>query len=332
MPFSIYTLLFSLFAGSFGITKFFVKGPVPVLPQDAPLAGVLSLKFLTLLLLNTMFVVRTFCLEASFFSTYHYFPILKKRSIENVYTTTDIDLRIDPLIPEEYRLVVYLFPGFLSFIINLIRLSFTMKPRAFRYFKKFPQFILCPMFCPLMFEGNPDQRDDNEPPIRVWRRGSILNSFFMGSLSQVLLLALDHYKGVTAWNFGAKDYDGTPEEDNNALIKHRHGNTIFSITTFVLYLFLTIIFFGWEKIFNENGLLYRLCKHVCTPFLNPFNNPTSEETNPSAMCIQEDPEKVNELSIKDQTSVGTNIDKEEEGEHAEVLIFGQRFYILALFY
>ena len=120
MPFSIYTLLFSLFAGSFGITKFFVKGPVPVLPQDVPLAGVLSFKFLTLLLLNTMFVVRTFCLEASFFSTYHYFPIIKKRSIENVYTTTDIDLRIDPLIPEEFRLVIYLLPAFLSLIINLI--------------------------------------------------------------------------------------------------------------------------------------------------------------------------------------------------------------------
>ena len=71
MPFSIYTLLFSLFAGSFGITKFFVKGPVPVLPQDAPLAGVMSFEFLTFLLLNTMFVLRTFCLEASFFSTYH---------------------------------------------------------------------------------------------------------------------------------------------------------------------------------------------------------------------------------------------------------------------
>merc|ERR1719367_2239999 len=70
MTFAVYTLILSLFTGSFGMTKFFLKGPLPILPLDAPLAGVLSFRFITLLLLNTMFVVRTFCLEASLFTSY----------------------------------------------------------------------------------------------------------------------------------------------------------------------------------------------------------------------------------------------------------------------
>ena len=164
MPLATYSLFLSLFTGSFGITKFFVKGPLPILPQDAPLAGLLSVKFLTLFSLNTMYVVRTFCVEASFFSSY--------RSISQD--------SIDPLIPKEYRLLIFLFPGILSFVINLIKLAISIQPKDFRYFKQFPQFLLCPVFCPLMFEGNPDQTDDNQPPVRVWKLGSILNSFFIG--------------------------------------------------------------------------------------------------------------------------------------------------------
>ena len=94
MTFGVYTLIISLFTGSFGMSKFFVKGPLPILPQNAPLGGVLSSKFFTLMLLNTMFVVRIFCLEASFFSSYRGYDVNFER------------LAIEPLISEEYRLVL----------------------------------------------------------------------------------------------------------------------------------------------------------------------------------------------------------------------------------
>ena len=86
IPLSVYTLFLSLLSASFGITKFFVKGPLPILPQDAPLAGILSVKFFLLFVLNTMFVVRTFCLEGATFSRY------REGSPRD----------IDPLIPEEF--------------------------------------------------------------------------------------------------------------------------------------------------------------------------------------------------------------------------------------
>ena len=241
MTFSVYTLILSLFTGSIGLAKFFLKGPLPILPLDAPLAGVLSFKFLTLLLLNTMFVVRAFCLEAAFFTNYR----------------SGIDLPgsdLDPLIPEEYRLVIYLLPALLSFIINLIKLTLSMELKDFQYFKKFPQFLLCPMFSPLMFEGNPDERDDNAPPVRVWKLGSIMNSVFIGCLPQILLIAMDQYRQVPTWYRKTNVYT----RDSDGLIKHNYGNTIFAIASFLLYLFLTTMFFTWERKFKDNGCLNNL--------------------------------------------------------------------------
>ena len=232
MPLAAYSVIFSLFTGSFGITKFFLKGPIPILPQDAPLGGVLSYQFFLLFSLNTMFVVRIFCVEGSLFSSY--------RRTAGVHGETS---GIHALIPEEYRLLIYLLPGLFSFTINIMKLAFTLKPKDFRYFRRFPQFILCPMFCPLMFKGNEnrDQNDGNQPPIRVWKLGSILNSFFIGCLPQILLTILDHYRGVTSWDF-EEVFGGIPMQDNNALLKHPYGNTILSITTFLLNLILTTIF------------------------------------------------------------------------------------------
>ena len=301
MTFAVYTLILSLFTGSFGITKFFLKGPLPILPLDAPLAGVLSLKFLVLLLLNTMFVVRTFCVEASFFTSYRYSKI-----------------NVDPLIPEEYRLVIYLLPALLSFIINLIRLACTMRLKDFQYFKNYPQFILCPMFSPLMFEENPENRNDNEPLVRVWKLGSIVNSVSIGCLPQILLIAMEQYRQVPTWYQKAEENSGY-YSDSNALIKHPFGNTIFAIASFLLYLFLTIIFFSWNKLSRKDGCLCKLCKSICPPCPSPCNKQQSEESDPSIVDNPDDPKNGFELSIRDASSAETSQDTEGERAKVEVL-------------
>ena len=93
-----------------------------------------------------------------------------------------------------------------------------------------------------MFEGNSEEIGKKKEPIRVWKFGSILNSISLGCIPQILLLALDHYKRVPYWNF-----NGDRNHDTNALLKYPYGNTIFSISTFILYLCSTIIFFVWDK-------------------------------------------------------------------------------------
>ena len=213
---------------------------------------------------------------------------------------------IDPLIPEEYRLIIYLLPAFCSFLINLVKLTFSMKPKDFKYFKQFPQFLLCPMFCPLMFEGNPDQSGSNQPPVRLWKMGSILNSIFMGCVPQTLLLVLDHYKGVPSWPFTREISVGkfvhNLAQDNNALLKYPYGNTIFAIATFSFYLFLMTIFFAWDKLFQDDGLICTLCKRICPPWRNPCSNPQSEEPNSSTGVDDENEKEDDEPSVSDLNS------------------------------
>ena len=213
-----------------------------------------------------MFVIRIFCLEAAFFSSYRY---------DQRYGIDDIE----PLLSEEFRLIIYFLPGFCSFITNLIKLAISIKPKDFKYFTKYPQFLLCPMFCPLVFEGNTDQNNENNPPLRLWKSGSILNSIFMGCLPQASLILLDYYKGVPSWDFNAVQDNGWALQENNALLKYSMGNTIFSIATSFFYLFLLTIFFGWDKICKEDGLLRTFCKSIPIPCPNPCSSPQSEDSN-----------------------------------------------------
>ena len=167
-----------------------------------------------------------------------------------------------------------------------------MRLNDFQYFKKYPQFLLCPMFSPLMFEGNPEERDDDEPPVRVWKLGSIFNSVLIGCLPQILSVAMDQYKQIAEW-YRKEEYYYSDGE-TNALIKHPYGNTIFAISSFLLYLFLTTIFFSWERIFKDDGCLCTLCKSLCRPCPNPCHKPQSEESDPSTVKNQDDTEQGHE--------------------------------------
>ena len=64
------TFILSLGASSFGMAKFFLKGPISLLPQTAPLGGLLSLKFLAFVFLHIMFTTRTITLEHALLSSY----------------------------------------------------------------------------------------------------------------------------------------------------------------------------------------------------------------------------------------------------------------------
>ena len=128
------TLVISMVASSFGMTKFFLQGPIPILPKDSPVNGLISLPFICTLLINSMFAARIICLENSLFSSYRYQRYYSYKSGSDQAT-------IDPVIPPEYRLIVYLVPSLISFTINAIRLFKTgnnLKPIIMKY----PQILL----------------------------------------------------------------------------------------------------------------------------------------------------------------------------------------------
>ena len=105
------SFVISMVTSSFGMTKFFLHGPVQLLPKNYPINGLISLPFFCTLLINCMFAVRMICIENAFFSSYrhHHYHLHGGRSNE---------ITIDPIIPPEYNLLAYLAPSFISLAIK----------------------------------------------------------------------------------------------------------------------------------------------------------------------------------------------------------------------
>ena len=212
------TFVTSMITSSFGMTKFFLQGPIPILPKDSALNGLISLPFIATLFLNSMFGIRAVCIENAFFSSYRYQRYYKDEKDDVLET-------IDPIIEPEYRLLMYLFPSFVSFLINACRLSFTGSNIG-QYIKQYPQIIIASCFTPFMFEGS------KENSIRIWKLGSIFNAFFIGCLPQIVLLFMDHQRGIVNWDFiGIALKPEGIYENNDALFKSRYGNSLFAIFT-----------------------------------------------------------------------------------------------------
>ena len=254
------SFVISMVTSSFGMTKFFLHGPVQLLPKNYPINGMISVPFFCTLLINCMFAVRMICIENAFFSSYRYhqFRLNGRRSTE---------ITIDPIIPPEYRLLVFFAPCFISFVINAIRLLATGVHRT-NQIRKYPQILIASCFTPFIFEGC------NGNSTRIWRLGTILNAFFIGCLPQIILLFLDYHRGVVNWSFiGISEDNARTQnvqllnmyEHNDALFKNRFGNSIFALTTGVLFLFLIIFTFLTDMIFQNNSIFSKCFSILCFP-------------------------------------------------------------------
>ena len=160
----LFTFLLSLFASSFGMSKFFLTGPIQFLSKDSAFDGVLSIPFLSLCLINAMFGVRTVCIESAFFTSYRYHFFDENGSW--------VITRISPIISPQYRLLVYLAPCVIPFLINALRLLCTTKGLG-KYFLEYPQFLVSPCFTPFMFEGYESNNEHRQYEIKIWKK--ILN-------------------------------------------------------------------------------------------------------------------------------------------------------------
>ena len=267
------TFLLSLFASSFGMSKFFLSGPIQFLPNDSAFNGLLSIPFLSLCLINSMFGFRIVCIESSFFTTYRYQSVDK--------TTFVIDTKeISPIIPPEYRLLMYLAPCIVPFLINGMRIYCTTEG-LWRFFMKYPQFIISPCFTPFMFEGNESTNQPGGQKLRIWKWGTITNAIYIGCIPQLTLCVTDYYKGVHQWEFG-KNIPGTSDsQSNDALFKHPYGNTFFAAVTATFFLLLITLFFGSRSIFKHRGIHCRCVTILCCPCPKPCIRLSHEHHNPS---------------------------------------------------
>ena len=303
------TLVISMVASSFGMTKFFLQGPIPILPKDSPVNGLISLPFICTLLINSMFAVRVICIENSFFSSYRY---------QRYYTESGLDqATIDPIIPPEYRLVVYLVPSLISFIINATRLFKTvtnLRPIIMKY----PQIFLAPCFTPFAFEGC------KENSFKIWRGGTICNAFFIGCLPQVVALIMEFHRGIVNWDFLGLTLE--PEaifENNDALFKSRYGNSLFAITTGGVFFFLIMLTFFTDKIFKKGGIYCKCFSILCFPCPNNCLDLDSEMSH--SQPVQTNPIIPNNDGESDMEQIDPNEEaKEDKKPYIQIYIYPKR--------
>ena len=267
------------------MTNFFLKGPIPILANDGPMNGIISLPFGCSLLLNTMFVARVLCIENAFFSSYRY----------QRYANVDASMErtIDPIIPPEYRLLAYFTPCFISFAINLIKLVST-KTNFIRCIRKYPQILIASCFTPFMFEGCKGNS------IRIWKFGTVINALFMGCLPQIILFGMEFYRGIVNWDFiDVLLHEELIYENNDALFKSRYGNCLFASISGILFLFLIIFTFSPNNIFK----MYCKCgSKSCSICPENFIN-ISKLSNGSAAMIMGDPLSANQIELEQVDSM-----------------------------
>ena len=117
--------------------------------------------------------------------------------------------------------------------------------------------------------------------IRIWKLGSIINAVFIGCLPQIVLVAMDFYRGVVNWDFlGLSLTPGRIYENNDALLKYNYGNTLFSIISGTFFLFIIIIAFFTDKIFKNHGMYCKGFSVLCFPCPNNFLNLDTETSPP----------------------------------------------------
>ena len=252
------TFILSVFSSSFGMTKFFLSGPISFLPKNAPLNGLLSLPFVCLCILNTMFGFRTLCIESAFFTSY-------RKQSSNKTTAIWQTESIEPIISPQYRILAYLAPCMLSLSVNCLRLSCTTVGLR-KYLLTYPQYVMGSCFTPFMFEGQKVANSENRYTVRIWKIGTFVNALYIGCLPQCVLLLTDFYKGVHSWDFiGNTLGKQVIWENNNALFKSPYGNTIFAVTSCLFFFLLILTFFCIKPSLKNHDVHCRFLYCLCFP-------------------------------------------------------------------
>ena len=254
----VMTFCISVIASSFGISKFFVVGPLRLISQNTPLSGMISFTFLALLFLNLGFIFRIYAIEHSLFS--EYITSSGTFSYEKWGTTIK---KIDPVLSYQYRLIFYLIPILPSLVINILCLHKTLTLKSLlKFFVNFPQYLVTSCFLPFIFRGIVHLDEDQRTcqfKIKVHKMATILNSIYIMFAPQVLLVISDICRGVIDWEFTSSsnkywDLLNGQLETNSGVTKNRFGNISFSIVVCVSsFVVLTLLFWRDGSLFLQQS-------------------------------------------------------------------------------
>ena len=261
-----------------------------------------------------MFGCRTLCIESAFFSTYRHQALNRTTNLWHNKT-------IEPIIPPQFRLLVYLAPAIISLLVNAIRLALTTKGLR-KHYMKYPQFIVASCFTPFMFEGH--MLPNSQYHIKIWKLGTFINALYIGCLPQCVLLVTVYYKGVPSWDFiGIQVAGQSVYQANDALFKTPYGNTIFAITSSLFFFLLIVLFFNTEMLFKRRGI-HCICMHIlCCPCPSPCIHYTDPSLNTPAIEVISPVDS--EMNGESLNEVGAANESNSNGQsHTEIYCYTQK--------
>lgn len=244
----VLSFILSLLGSSLGMTKFIIFGPFADSSISSASTKDTIINVTCIMLMNLMFSLRMFSIEAIFFSYY--------QSYKSDFT---IHERFQPIVKEdELRILFYLLPPLIPMIVNNIRLAKTYRGCT-KLYLNFPHLLLIPGFTPFMYEGTEDvdNKGAKATRLRIWKQGTFVNAVYLCFIAPMLLLTAEFIRGTVSWDpTTSKD---VPFKYTNNMIKAKYDNGVFSITALALslvsILFLNARLFKLPKSENVSAYL-----------------------------------------------------------------------------
>ena len=236
----IVSFISSLLSSAWGMSRFIMFGPFPTMQVRNTISSITDkiINTICLILVNLMYSLRLFAIEAIFFSYYQSYDE-KSRPYEIIPPLVTNDL---------FRLPLYALPALFSILANGIRLAKTFKGSR-KLFLHYPQIFFLPGFTPFMYEGVQyvGANGEKSTRIRIWKRGTIINALYLFCFAPIGLAISEYVRGTVKWDFTPNDT--LKYKYTNVVFKTQSGNIGFCIVALVLSL--TLIPFLYSRFFED---------------------------------------------------------------------------------
>ena len=224
-------------------------------------------------------------------------------------------------------------PCIIPFLINIWTLWPTIKG-SWRYFLKYPQFLVSPCFTPFVFKSCEASAQQGEYKIKIWKFGTILNALYIGCIPQCILCIAHFYRGIHQWEFIGRESNEVEAvfERNDAIFKSQFGNVLFATTTALFFFLLIIYFFGSKSCLNVIGISCRCpnplnysCIRLCTNLSGsevdqPPSPTTFDENTAEDKATKPATEEKKDIDVNHTPNQKTLIDSHSRERHTNGVV------------
>jgi hypothetical protein len=116
--------------------------------------------------------------------------------------------------------------------------------RSGKFFLRYPQFLISPMFSPVMYEGFEGNSGDKNDKVKLWKLGTIINAIYIGVVPPIMLIISDVTRGITSWKPLENNVTISRIHQTDSIFLPPYGNTVFALISIVFFSAVIVAFFN----------------------------------------------------------------------------------------